>query len=139
VRAAAEQFGSQCIVISLDPKRRGDHWEVYIHGGRDSTGVDAIAFVKEMERLGAGEILANSMDMDGKKSGYDIALLRAVSEAVNIPIIASSGAGTKDHFLEAFREGMADAALAASLFHYRELEIPELKEYLRERNIPIRT
>jgi len=139
VKAAAEQFGSQCIVISVDPRRTGDRWEIYINGGRDATGIDAIAFVKEMESLGAGELLVNSLDMDGRKNGYDIELLRTISENVNIPIIASSGAGTKDHFLEAFTEGRADAALAASLFHYRELEIPDLKAYLRRKNIPIRT
>jgi len=139
VKAAAEQFGSQCIVISLDPKRTGDHWEIYIHGGRDPTGIDTITFAKQMEGLGAGELLVNSLDRDGTKNGYDIALLRAISENVSIPIIASSGAGTKAHFLEAFTEGRADAALAASLFHYRELEIPDIKAYLRERNIPIRT
>ena len=139
VRSAAERFGSQCIVISIDPKQTGDHWEIYVKGGREATGIDAIAFVQEMERLGAGELLVNSLDMDGKKTGYDIELLRSVSETVGIPIIASSGAGTKHHFLEAFNRGRADAALAASLFHYRELDIPELKAYLRERKIPIRT
>ncbi len=139
VRAAAEQFGSQCIVISIDPKRRGDHWELYIKSGREPTGVDAVAFARQMESLGAGELLVNSLDKDGMKNGYDIELLRTFSENVSIPIIASSGAGTKAHFLEAFTEGKADAALAASLFHYRELEIPELKAYLRENNIPIRT
>jgi cyclase len=139
VRAAAEQFGSQCIVISVDPKRTGDHWEVYIKSGREPTGIDAIAFAKQMESSGAGELLVNSLDKDGMKDGYDIELLRTLSENVGLPIIASSGAGTKDHFLEAFIDGKADAALAASLFHYRELEIPELKTYLREKDIPIRT
>jgi cyclase len=139
VKAAADQFGSQCIVISIDPKRVNDHWEIYIKGGREPTGIDAIDFVKHMEHLGAGELLVNSMDKDGKKDGYDIALLKAVSEAARIPVIASSGAGRKEHFLEAFREGKADAALAASLFHYRELEIPELKRYLKKHHIPIRT
>lgn len=139
VKAAAEQFGSQCIVISIDPKRRGDHWELYIKSGKEPTGVDAVAFARQMESLGAGELLVNSLDKDGMKNGYDIELLRTFSENVSIPIIASSGAGTKAHFLEAFTEGKADAALAASLFHYRELEIPELKAYLRENNIPIRT
>ncbi len=139
VKAAAEQFGSQCIVISIDPKRRGDHWELYIKSGKEPTGVDAVAFARQMESLGAGELLVNSLDKDGMKNGYDIELLRTFSENVSIPIIASSGAGTKVHFLEAFVEGKADAALAASLFHYRELEIPELKAYLSENNIPIRS
>ncbi|MFQ5799826.1 MAG: imidazole glycerol phosphate synthase subunit HisF [Bacteroidota bacterium] len=138
VKAAAEQFGSQCIVISIDPKRAGDHWEIYIKSGREATGIDAVRFAKQMESLGAGELLVNSLDKDGMKNGYDIELLKAFSENVSIPIIASSGAGKKNHFLEAFTEGKADAALAASLFHYRELEIPELKAYLREHNIPIR-
>jgi phosphoribosylformimino-5-aminoimidazole carboxamide ribotide isomerase/imidazole glycerol phosphate synthase glutamine amidotransferase subunit len=139
VRAAAEQFGSQCIVISIDPKRVGDHWEIYINGGRDPTGIDALTFVGHMEACGAGELLVNSLDRDGRRSGYDIELLRAVSEKVTIPIIASSGAGTKEHFLEALVEGRADAVLAASLFHFRELEIPDLKTYLREQNIPVRS
>lgn len=139
VRAAAERFGSQCIVISIDPKRVGDHWEIYINGGRDPTGVDALTFVKQMEACGAGELLVNSLDRDGRRSGYDIELLRTVSENVTIPIIASSGAGTKKHFLEALVEGRADAVLAASLFHFRELEIQELKTYLRSQNIPVRS
>lgn len=138
VKASAEQFGSQCIVISIDPKRTGDHWEIYINSGRVATGIDAIGFAKQMESLGAGELLVNSLDKDGMKNGYDIELLKAFSENVSIPIIASSGAGAKDHFLQAFTEGKTDAALAASLFHYRELEIPNLKEYLRRNNIPIR-
>jgi cyclase len=138
VKAAAEQFGSQCIVISVDPKRTGDHWEIYIKSGREATRIDAIAFVKQMERLGAGELLVNSLDKDGMKNGYDIELLKTLSENVSIPIIASSGAGTKQHFLEAFTEGKADAALAASLFHCGELEISDLKAYLRENSIPIR-
>lgn len=138
VKAAAEQFGSQCIVISVDPKRTSDHWEIYIKSGREATGMDAVAFAKQMERLGAGELLVNSLDKDGMKSGYDIELLKTLSENVSIPIIASSGAGAKEHFLEAFKEGKADAALAASLFHYGELEISDLKAYLRKNNIPIR-
>jgi cyclase len=138
VKAAAEQFGSQCIVISVDPKRTGDHWEIYIKSGREATRIDAIAFVKQMERLGAGELLVNSLDKDGMKNGYDTELLKTLSENVSIPIIASSGAGTKQHFLEAFTEGKADAALAASLFHYGELEISDLKAYLRENSISIR-
>ena len=138
VKAAAEQFGSQCIVISIDPKWTGDHWEIYIKSGREATGIDTVAFARQMESLGAGELLVNSLDKDGMKNGYDTGLLRTLSENVSIPIIASSGAGAKVHFLEAFTEGKADAALAASLFHYRELEIPDLKAYLRSNNIPIR-
>jgi cyclase len=138
VEAAARQFGSQCIVISIDPKWTGCYWEVFIDGGRNGTGIDAIPFASHMENLGAGELLVNSLDRDGKKDGYDIDLLKAVSQHVSIPVIASSGAGTKEHFIAAFTEGQADAALAASLFHYRELEIPELKAYLREHKIPVR-
>jgi cyclase len=138
VRAAAEEFGSQCIVISLDPKRSDNGWELYIKGGREAMGVDAIAFAKQMARLGAGELLVNSMDRDGRRNGYDIELLRTVSETVNIPVIASSGAGRKEHFLHALTQGKADAVLAAGLFHFGELEISELKVYLQKNGIPIR-
>ncbi len=139
VSEAAKEFGSQCIVISVDPKQRGDGtWEIYIKGGREPTGIDAIEFSKNMDNLGAGELLVNSLDSDGMRTGYDIPLLRTIAEAVSIPVIASSGAGKKEHFLEAFTKGKCDAALAASLFHYKELEISELKQYLKENNIPIR-
>lgn len=139
INKGAERFGNQCIVVAIDAKRRVDGgFEVYIHGGRIPTGIDAIAWAKEAEKRGAGEILLTSMDADGTKKGYDLALTRAVSEAVNIPVIASGGAGSKAHFLEAFEEGKADAALAASLFHFKELEIKDLKSYLSANNIPVR-
>lgn len=140
INKGAERFGNQCIVVAIDAKRRLDDsgFEVYIHGGRIPTGIDAVAWAIEAEKRGAGEILLTSMDADGTKKGYDLALTRAVSEAVNIPVIASGGAGNKSHFLEAFEEGKADAALAASLFHFKELEIKDLKAYLRANHIPVR-
>ncbi len=139
INKGAERFGNQCIVVAIDAKRRADGgFEVYIHGGRIPTGIDVITWAKEVEKRGAGEILLTSMDADGTKQGYDLALTRAVSEAVNIPVIASGGAGSKAHFLEAFEEGKADAALAASLFHFKELEIKDLKAYLRANHIPVR-
>ncbi|WP_457600111.1 imidazole glycerol phosphate synthase subunit HisF [Hydrogenivirga sp.] len=138
VREGARLFGSQCIVVAIDAKRRGEGWEVYIHGGRTPTGIDAVEWAKKVESLGAGEILLTSMDRDGTKEGYDVELCRAVSEAVNIPVIASGGAGSKEHFYEAFVDGKVDAALAASLFHFRELSIPELKEYLRGKGVLVR-
>ena len=134
----AEHFGSQAVVLAIDAKRKGDSWEVYVKGGREPTGLDAIEWAKEGERLGAGEILLTSMDKDGTKDGYDLALTRAVAEAVSIPVIASGGAGTREHFFEAFTEGKADAALAASVFHFGEIPIPELKAYLLEKGLPIR-
>ena len=139
VEEAAKRFGSSTIVVAIDAKQIGENkWEVYIHGGRTATGIDAVEWAKAVEDLGAGEILLTSMDKDGTKSGYDIKLTRAISEAVSIPVIASGGAGKKEHFYEAFAEGKADAALAASLFHFKELTIQEVKEYLKERNIPVR-
>ncbi len=138
VREGAQLFGSQCIVVAIDAKRKGKGWEVYTHGGRKPTGLDAIEWAKEVESLGAGEILLTSMDRDGTKSGYDVELCRAVSEAVNIPVIASGGAGSEEHFYEVFREGKVDAALAASLFHFREITIPELKEFLSSKGILVR-
>ncbi|WP_029521502.1 imidazole glycerol phosphate synthase subunit HisF [Persephonella sp. IF05-L8] len=139
VEEAAKRFGSSTIVVAIDAKQIGKNkWEVYIHGGRTATGIDAVEWAKAVEDLGAGEILLTSMDKDGTKSGYDIKLTRAISEAVSIPVIASGGAGKKEHFYEAFAEGKADAALAASLFHFKELTIQEVKEYLKERNIPVR-
>lgn len=140
INKGAERFGNQCIVVAIDAKRKldGSGFEVYIHGGRIPTGIDAVAWAIEAEKRGAGEILLTSMDADGTKKGYDLALTRAVSEAVNIPVIASGGAGNKAHFLEAFEEGKADAALAASLFHFKELEIKDLKSYLRANHIPVR-
>ena len=140
VREAAEKFGSQCVVVAIDAKRREDGWgwDIYKNGGRINTGIDAIEWAIKMDKLGAGEILLTSMDCDGTKAGYDIALTRAISDAVSIPVIASGGAGTKEHFYEALSEGRADAALAASLFHFKELEINDLKTYLQDRNIPMR-
>ncbi|WPM31980.1 imidazole glycerol phosphate synthase subunit HisF [Hydrogenobacter sp. T-2] len=134
----AKRFGSQCIVVAIDAKRSENSWEVYIHGGRTPTGIDAIEWAKRVEGLGAGEILLTSMDMDGTKSGYDIELTRAVSESVNIPVIASGGAGSMEHFYDGFVLGGADACLAASLFHFREISIPELKAYLASRGVPVR-
>ena len=139
INQGAERFGNQCIVVAIDAKRKAEGgFEVYIHGGRIPTGIDAITWAKEAEMRGAGEILLTSMDCDGTKQGYDLELTRAISKAVNIPVIASGGAGTKAHFLEAFNEGKADAALAASLFHFKELEIKDLKQYLRTQGIPVR-
>jgi len=134
----ADHFGSQAVVLAIDAKRKGDSWEVYVKGGREPTGLDAIEWAREGERLGAGEILLTSMDKDGTKAGYDLDLTRAVAEAVSIPVIASGGAGTKEHFLEAFEKGKADAALAASVFHFGEIPIPELKRYLAVRGVPVR-
>lgn len=131
-------FGSQCIVVAIDPKWTGDHWEVYINGGRVSTGLDALEWAREVERRGAGEILLTSMDRDGTRAGYNIELTRAVSAAVSIPVIASGGAGTVEHFYEALTAGGADAALAASLFHYNELRVPDLKRYLDGRGVHVR-
>lgn len=140
IRQAAMRFGSQCVVVAIDAKRRSDGsgFDVYINGGRVNTGLDAVEWAKKVESLGAGEILLTSMDKDGTKDGYDIELTRRISEAVNIPVIASGGAGKKEHFKEVFTEGKADAALAASVFHYRELEIKEVKRYLKEEGIPVR-
>ncbi|SNZ02488.1 cyclase [Persephonella hydrogeniphila] len=139
IESAAIRFGSSTIVVAIDAKMVGkNRWEVYIHGGRTPTGIDAIQWAKAVEDLGAGEILLTSMDRDGTKSGYDISLTKAISEAVSIPVIASGGAGNKYHFYEAFSEGKADAALAASLFHFKELTIQEVKEFLKEKNIPVR-
>jgi len=140
ISEAASRFGSQCVVVAIDAKRRDDNsgWDVYINGGRINTGKDAVEWAVEVEKLGAGEILLTSMDCDGTKKGYDIELTRKVSESVRIPVIASGGAGTMEHFREALVEGKADAVLAASLFHYREIEIMELKKYLKENGIEIR-
>jgi cyclase len=158
VRQAAEYFGSQCIVVAIDAKRTGvpgsgvpgsgasgsgvpgsgPSWEVYTHGGRNPTGLDALAWAKEVESLGAGEILLTSMDQDGQQNGYDLELVRAVSEGVQIPVIASGGAGTLEHLYQAFTVGKADAVLAASIFHYRTFTILQTKTYLKERGIPVR-
>lgn len=140
IAEAADKFGSQCVVVAVDARRRedGPGWNVYKCGGRIDTGLDAVEWVMQAERLGAGEILLTSMDGDGTKAGYDIALTRQIAENVGIPVIASGGAGTKEHFYEALTAGGADAALAASLFHYKELEIADLKEYLGGRGVPVR-
>ncbi|MBO8173201.1 MAG: imidazole glycerol phosphate synthase subunit HisF [Bacillaceae bacterium] len=140
ISAGAETFGSQCIVVAIDAKYHPDEkkWRVYTHGGRRETDLDAIEWSRKVEELGAGEILLTSMDTDGSKDGFDLPLTRTVSEAVNIPVIASGGAGNKAHFYEAFVEGKADAALAASIFHYKETSIEEVKSYLKERGLEIR-
>lgn len=134
----AKRFGSQCIVVAIDAKRKGNSWEVYIHGGRTPTGIDAVEWAKKVESLGAGEILLTSMDKDGTKDGYDIELNRAISEAVNIPVIASGGAGKEEHFYEVFKRTKVEAALAASVFHFREISIPGLKEFLQKKGINVR-
>ena len=143
VTKASRRFGSQCIVVAIDAKRaKGDvanvKWEVYIHGGRTPTGLDAVIWAKEVEAKGAGEILLTSMDCDGTKDGFDIELNRTISEAVNIPVIASGGAGKLEHFFDVFTKGKVDAALAASIFHYREISIQEVKEYLIKKGINMR-
>jgi cyclase len=138
VREAAEVFGSQCIVVAIDAKRIDDHWEVFTHGGRMPTGIDAGEWAERMETLGAGEILLTSMDRDGTKAGYDLSLTRAISDRLSIPVIASGGVGNLDHIYRGFAEGNASAALAASIFHYREYSVRECKKYLRSRGIPVR-
>lgn len=139
INDAAYKFGSQCVVCAIDAKRREDGgWEVYLNGGRIPTGIDAVKWAQEAVKRGAGEILLTSMDCDGQKKGYDLELTRAVSESVGVPVIASGGAGAKEHFYDAFTVGKADAVLAASLFHFNEIPIGELKEYLRDRKIPVR-
>ncbi len=140
INQAADKFGSQCVVVAIDAKRRPDNsgFDVYRSGGRINTGLDAVEWAKEAYKRGAGEILLTSMDCDGTKSGYDIELTRSITDVVNIPVIASGGAGKKEHFADAFLKANADAVLAASLFHYKELEIIELKEYLKSKDIPVR-
>jgi len=138
VERASKRFGSQCIVVAIDAKRKGEGWEVYTHGGRVPTGIDAIAWAKRMEELGAGEILLTSMDRDGTKDGYDVELTRTVAEGVGIPVIASGGVGKLEHLYEGFVLGKADAVLAASIFHYREYTIGQVKSFLRERGVVVR-
>ena len=140
ISRAAERFGSQCVVLAIDARRRedGSGWNIYKNGGRIDVGIDAVEWAMKANRLGAGEILLTSMDCDGTKAGYDLELTRMIAENVSIPVIASGGAGTKEHFYEALTEGKADAALAASLFHYKELEIMELKDYLAEKQVSVR-
>lgn len=137
---AADKFGSQCVVVAIDARKRtdGSGWNVYKNGGRIDTGLDAIEWAIKADKMGAGEILLTSMDCDGTKNGYDIELTRLISENVSVPVIASGGAGTKEHFYEALTEGKADAALAASLFHYKELEIIDLKKYLADKGVSVR-
>ena len=140
ISEAALKFGSQCVVVAIDARKRedGSGWNIYKNGGRIDVGIDAVEWATKVCKLGAGEILLTSMDCDGTKAGYDIELTRQISEAVSIPVIASGGAGTKEHFYDALTAGGADAALAASLFHYKELEIAEVKQYLKDRDIPVR-
>lgn len=140
ITEAAEKFGSQCVVLAMDAKRNEERgsWDVYINGGRINMNIDAIDWAKKAEALGAGEILLTSMDCDGTKAGFDVELTKKVSESVNIPVIASGGAGTMEHFSDVLIEGKADAALAASLFHFKEMEINELKDYLNDKGIPVR-
>ncbi len=137
---AADKFGSQCVVVAIDAKRRpdGSGWNIYKNGGRIDVGIDALEWAVKVAELGAGEILLTSMDCDGTKAGYDLELTRQIAEAVSIPVIASGGAGNLEHFYDALTEGGADAALAASLFHYKELEIRQVKEYLQSRQVPVR-
>lgn len=140
IREAADKFGSQCVVVAIDAKQREDAsgWNVYKNGGRIDTGMDVLEWAEKVCQLGAGEILLTSMDCDGMKAGYDIRLTEAVAESVSVPVIASGGAGALEHFEEALTEGAADAVLAASLFHYKELEIRQVKEYLNHQGIPVR-
>jgi len=138
VREAAEMFGSQCIVVAIDAKRVNNHWEVFTHGGRNSTGLDAVTWAKRMEQYGAGEILLTSMDRDGTKAGYDLDLTRAIADGVGIPVIASGGVGNLEHIYDGLTQGNASAALAASIFHYGEYTVADCKNYLHSRGIPVR-
>jgi cyclase len=139
VREAAEKFGSQCIVVAIDAKATGENtWEVFTHGGRNPTGLDAIVWAKKMAEFGAGEILLTSMDKDGTKSGFDVALTRTLSDAVNIPVIASGGVGTLDHLVAGARDGHASAVLAASIFHFGEHSIGEAKSHMHKAGVPVR-
>lgn len=140
IREAAEKFGRQCVVVAIDARRRSDGsgWNIYKNGGRVDMGIDAVEWAMKADQLGAGEILLTSMDCDGTKAGYDIELTRTIAEHVSVPVIASGGAGTMEHFYDALTDGKADAALAASLFHYKELEIKEVKQYLRDRDVSVR-
>ena len=138
IRQGANLFGSQCMVVAIDAKKVGDHWEVFTHGGRNPTGKNAILWAKEVEAKGAGEILLTSMDTDGTKAGFDIALTKAIAQAVNIPVIASGGAGKLDDFFNIFNQTGADAALAASVFHYGEISIPAVKQFLKDKQVSVR-
>ena len=138
INEAAERFGAQCVVVAIDAKRVGDHWEIFTHGGRNGTGINAVDFAKQVVARGAGEILLTSMDCDGVKNGYDIALTRAVAEAVDVPVIASGGAGSIAHLIEAAKEGKASAVLAASIFHFGEITIAEAKAAMAAAGLPMR-
>lgn len=138
IKEGADFFGSQCIVVAIDAKRNGDSWDVYTHGGRNRTEWDAIEWAKKSVELGAGELLVTSMDMDGVKNGFDLELTKAIRDAVEVPVIASGGAGTREHFEDVFKKVDVDAALAASIFHYRETSIAEVKEYLRKEGVNVR-
>ena len=138
IAKAAEKFGSQCIVVAIDAKRKNDSWEVYVNGGRKAMGIDAIEWAKIVAGMGAGELLVTSMDRDGTKKGYDIELTKAISEAVNIPIIASGGAGTLESMKDAIVNGKADAVLAASIFHYKKYSVKDVKDYLQKNNVEVR-
>ena len=138
ISEAAEKFGSQCVVVAIDAKKTPDGYHIFKNGGRVDMGIDAIEWAMQADKLGAGEILLTSMDCDGTKAGYDIELTRLISENVSIPVIASGGAGKLEHFYEALTDGKADAALAASLFHFKELEIRQVKQYLKDRGVPVR-
>jgi len=139
INEGAKRFGSQCIVVAIDAKRVSkENWNIFVHGGRKDTGIDAVEWAREAYERGAGELLVTSMDADGTKAGFDNELNRRINEVVNIPIIASGGAGTMEHIRDAFTEGLADAALAASIFHFKEIDIMDLKRYLLEQNIPVR-
>jgi cyclase len=138
VRQAAEKFGDQCIVVAIDAKRVGDRWEIFTHGGRNPTGIDAIGYAREVVALGAGEILLTSMDRDGTKRGYDVALTRAIADAVTVPVIASGGVGKLDHLVEGIRDGHATAVLAASIFHFGEYTVRQAKDYMAKAGLPMR-
>ena len=135
---SSKKFGSQCIVVAIDAKKNGDVWEIYTHGGRNKTGIDAIKFAKEMEKSGAGELIVTSMDRDGTQVGYDIDLMSKITSAVNIPVIASGGVGTLDHLVDGIKLGNASAVLAASIFHYGKYSVKQAKEYLDSKGIPVR-
>ena len=138
VKEAAEKFGDQCIVVAIDAKRVGDRWEIFTHGGRKGTGIDAVEYAREVTALGAGEILLTSMDRDGTKTGYDVALTRAIADAVTVPVIASGGVGNLDHMVEGIRDGHATAVLAASIFHFGEYTVREAKDYMAKAGLPMR-
>ena len=138
VKEAAEKFGNQCIVVAIDAKRVGDHWEIFTHGGRNPTGIDAIGYAQEVVALGAGEILLTSMDRDGTKRGYDVPLTRAIADAVTVPVIASGGVGNLDHLVEGIRDGHATAVLAASIFHFGEYTVRQAKDYMAKAGLPMR-